>query len=82
MAAAEPDDGGRAVPQFAYHQAAEIARIFRIPAYMIGVSSGSSSRGSNIIDQEAEDFRNSTLTSHTDLWHAAWTWRSPCAPRT
>jgi len=46
-------------------QVEEIARIFRVPPHMLGVTE----RGglANIV-QQAQDYQNNTLTSHTDVW--------------
>ena len=51
--------------QMRQFQVIEIARIFRVPPHMLG----DLSRGTfNNITQQSQEYRNNTLTSHTDLW--------------
>ena len=51
--------------QMRQFQVVEIARIFRVPPHMLGdMTKG----GLNNIVQQAQEYRNNTLTSHTDLW--------------
>ena len=51
--------------QMRQFQVIEIARIFRVPPHMLG----DMARGSfNNIVQQSQEYRNHTLTSHTDLW--------------
>ncbi len=46
-------------------QVLEICRIFRVPPHMVGeLSKGTYS---NIV-QQAQEYRNNTLSSHTDIW--------------
>jgi HK97 family phage portal protein len=51
--------------QLRQFQVIEICRMFRVPPHMVG----DLSRGTmqNIV-QQAQEYRNNTLTSHTDLW--------------
>jgi HK97 family phage portal protein len=46
-------------------QVEEICRIFRVPPHMVGVMERG---GLNNIVQQAQDYQNNTLTSHTDIW--------------
>ena len=51
--------------QMRQFQVVEIARIFRVPPHMLGdLSKGTF----NNIVQQAQEYRNNTLSSHTDLW--------------
>lgn len=51
--------------QLRQFQLAEIARMFRVPLHMIG----DLSRGTfNNITQQSQEYRNNTLTSHSDIW--------------
>ena len=51
--------------QMRQFQVIEIARIFRVPPHMLG----DMARGSfNNIVQQSQEYRNHTLTSHTDIW--------------
>lgn len=53
--------------QLRQFQLSEIARMFRVPMHMIG----DLSRGTfNNISQQAQEYRNNTLTSHVDVWEA------------
>ncbi len=46
-------------------QAVEICRLFRVPPHMIGdLTKGTF----NNITQQSQEYRNNTLTSHTDVW--------------
>ena len=46
-------------------QVEEICRIFRVPPHMVAVTERG---GLNNIVQQAQDYQNNTLTSHTDIW--------------
>lgn len=51
--------------QMRQFQVVEIARIFRVPPHMLGdLTKGTF----NNIVQQSQEYRNNTLTSHTDLW--------------
>jgi HK97 family phage portal protein len=51
--------------QLRQFQLSEISRMFRVPPHMIG----DLSRGTfNNIVQQAQEYRNNTLTSHSDIW--------------
>ena len=51
--------------QMRQFQVTEICRIFRVPPHMVGdLSKGTF----NNIVQQAQEYRNNTLTSHTDIW--------------
>lgn len=51
--------------QMRQFQVVEICRIFRVPPHMVG----DLSRGTfNNIVQQAQEYRNNTLTSHSDIW--------------
>ena len=51
--------------QMRQFQVIEICRIFRVPPHMVG----DMARGSfNNIVQQSQEYRNHTLTSHTDIW--------------
>lgn len=51
--------------QLRQFQLSEIARMFRVPPHMIG----DLSRGTfNNIVQQSQEYRNNTLTSHSDIW--------------
>lgn len=53
--------------QLRQFQIGEICRIFRVPPHMVG----DLSRGTfNNIVQQAQEYRNNTLTSHSDIWEA------------
>lgn len=52
--------------QLRQFQVIEICRIFRVPPHMVGDSS-QRLMGSALV-QLAQDYRNSTLTSHSDIW--------------
>lgn len=51
--------------QMRQFQLSEIARMFRVPMHMIGdLSKGTF----NNITQQSQEYRNNTLTSHSDVW--------------
>jgi HK97 family phage portal protein len=52
--------------QLRQFQVVEICRMFRVPPHMVGDSSQRLMGGALI--QMAQDYRNNTLTSHSDLW--------------
>jgi HK97 family phage portal protein len=46
-------------------QVLEICRMWRVPPHMIASMEGATHSN---ISQQAQDYRNNTLTSHTDIW--------------
>jgi HK97 family phage portal protein len=52
--------------QLRQFQVIEICRMFRVPPHMVGDSSQRLMGGALI--QMAQDYRNNTLTSHSDIW--------------
>lgn len=52
--------------QLRQFQIVEICRLFRVPPHMVGAELG---RGAmQQLVQQGQDYRNNTLTSHTDVW--------------